>query len=417
MKALYDRMAKRRSYGQGGNHGGNPNGGSQEMTPDMVSLWHLLTKLQNQKSEKEGYEQADFDDSLFGPQDTITPEAQFKGANGGRMYEHGGTHPTEEEKQRKETSDEKRARNQAAADAFKDFSKNDKGKPLTQAQADIVFNQWPEDARKLGMAMLDGGLLSRDSLLAVARGGRPLNLESFNKYALKNGDASNGYGIENVTRERRKFFKQDGSYELKDKKSHPAFFRNIQNALTVGGPSFVKGNSFSILPQAIKYYGPVPEKEVVPEEVPEVPEEIIEEVVEERDDMEVVEKAPPKIIKKETSKEVVQGDDEVVEVEEEEEIPLLQTSKPNFGDLPLIDTSQVSDRLGSNSPEFGPTSTEVNLNNDLKYLVPGTNEKGGKLYAQGGKQMSRKQMSPALMAYLKRYQQNFATGGRYRVKR
>ena len=405
-------MAKRRSYEHGGNHGGNPNGGSEEMTPEMVSLWRLLTKLQNQKSEKEGYEQADFDDSLFGPQDTITPEAQFKGANGGRMYEHGGTHPTEEEKERREHSTETAARKKAADEAFKDFSKNDTGKPLTQAQADIVFNQWPEDARKLGMQMLDNGLLSRESLVAVARGGKPLNLEGFNKLALKNGDASKGYGIENVLPKRRRFLKN----ELKDAETNPDGVRNklIEMGIPVPGTPIkkVSTNSFTVGPGSIKYYGPKPETEYdIPEEVIEE-DEVVEEVVEEEPgDMEVVKKVPPRIIKKEIPKEI-EEEPEVVE----EEVPAT-TPRPNFGAMPDLGVTERSDRLGRGDL---PTQSEMGLYGEdarpigggIKLIEKPTNEKGGKLYAQGGKQMS-----PALMAYLKKYQRKFARGGHYRVIR
>ena len=163
-------------------------------------------------------------------------------------------------------------------------------------------------------------------------------------------------------------------------------------------------NAFRIGVDRSEYYGPRPVKDEVIEE----------EVVEERDDMEVVEKVPPRIIKKETSKEIVE-EDEVVE-EEEEEVPAT-TPKPNFGAMPNLGVTVRSDRLGRGDL---PTQSEMGLYGEdarpigrgIKLIEKPTNEKGGKLYAQGGKQMS-----PALMAYLKKYQQKFARGGHYRVIR
>lgn len=395
MKALYDGMAKGRSYGHGGSYKNSP-----PMTPAQIRAMKERARKAMEADARRRNTEKDFDESLF------------NAAMGGRMYEHGGTHPTEEEKERSETNEERIARQTAGDAAFGDWDGKDARDrtPLNEEQIALAFKGWPDDARELALKMHEAGTLDGGSFAKVKQRGEPLSLEGFNQMAFKDGDVSEGYLVKNLNKDYRKLFKKDGSYELKDRQVGNIVQKGANELMARGvnipgrNHKNVDVNAFRIGVDRSEYYGPRPVKDEVIEE----------EVVEERDDMEVVEKVPPRIIKKETSKEIVE-EDEVVE-EEEEEVPAT-TPKPNFGAMPNLGVTVRSDRLGRGDL---PTQSEMGLYGEdarpigggIKLIENPTNEKGGKLYAQGGKQMS-----PALMAYLKKYQQKFARGGHYRVIR
>ena len=67
-----------------------------------------------------------------------------------KRYENGGVRP---DGTRKSTLAERQALREKARAAFEGFDKNATGEPLTEEQLDIVFNQWPDDARKLGESL------------------------------------------------------------------------------------------------------------------------------------------------------------------------------------------------------------------------------------------------------------------------
>ncbi len=407
MKALYDGMAQGRSYGHGGSYKNSP-----PMTPAQIRAMKERARKAMEADARRRNAEKDFDESLF------------NAAMGGRMYEHGGTHPTEEEKERRETLPEKRAREAAGKEAFGDWTGRDARDrtPLTQAQIDLAFKGWPDDARELALKMYEAGTLGGDSFKSVKQKGEALSLEGFNKMAFKDGDVSEGYLVKNLNNDYRKLFKKDGSYELRDRQVGNVV-QNVANELMAKGINIpgrnlkkVNVNSFNLGTDDVKYYGPKPvvEEDQVTEDVVEdtSPEDLTPVDVKQLElDPVVTDIEKPRIVKKE---EVPVTEDEVVE-----EVPAT-TPKPNFGAMPNLGVTERSDRLGRGDV---PTQSDMGLYGEdarpigggIKLIEKPTNEKGGKLYAKGGRQ--GKQISPALIAYLRKHQQKFAMGGSYRVKK
>ena len=395
-------MAQGRSYGQGGSHKNSP-----PLTPAQIKAMKERARKAMLEDARRRNAEKDFDESLF------------NAAMGGRMYEHGGTHPTEEEKERRETNEERIARQTAGDSAFGDWSGKDTRDrtPLTQDQIDLAFKGWPDDARELALKMYEAGTLDGGSFVKVKQRGEPLSLEGFNKMAFKDGDVSEGYKVENLNNDYRKLFKKDGSYQLKDKQVGNIIQKGANELMARGvnipgrNNKFVDVNAFRLGVDKSEYYGdkPVEEEEILEEVVEETPPEDLTPVDTKDPVVPVTEK--PRVIKKE---------DPVIEEEVvEEEVPAT-TPKPNFGAMPNLGVTERSDRLGRGDV---PTQSEMGLYGEddrpigggIKLIKKPTNEKGGKLYAQGGRQ--GKQMSPALMAYLKKHQQKFEMGGAYRVKK
>lgn len=400
MKALYDGMAKGRSYGHGGSYKNSP-----PMTPAQIRAMKERARKAMEADARRRNAEKDFDESLF------------NAAMGGRMYENGGT--TEEEKERRETYEEKMAREAAGKKAFDGWTGQDAldRTPLTDDQIALAFKGWPDDARELALKMYEAGTLSGSSFKNVMNKGEPLSLEGFNQTAFKDGDVSEGYLVENLNNDYRKLFKKDGSFQLKDKKVGNIVQRGLNEAMArqinIPGRTLkkVSSNSFRLGTDDYKYYDPIPVKdEVIEDEVVETttPEDLT--PVDTKDPVApVIEK--PRVIKKE---------DPVIEEEVvEEEVPAT-TPKPNFGAMPNLGVTTRSDRLGSGDV---PTQSDMGLYGEdarpigapIKLIEKPTNEKGGKLYAKGGRQ--GKQISPALIAYLRKHQQKFAMGGSYRVKK
>ena len=402
MKALYDGMAQGRSYGHGGSYKNSP-----PMTPAQIRAMKERARKAMEADARRRNAEKDFDESLF------------NAAMGGRMYEHGGTHPTEEEKERSETNEERIARQTAGDAAFGDWRGRDvrDRTPLTQDQIDLAFKGWPDDARELALKMYEAGTLGGASFNKVRDRGEPLSLEGFNRMAFKDGDVSEGYLVKNLNNDFRKLFKKDGSYQLKDRQVGNIIQKGANELMAKGinipgrRGAYVDVNSFNLGVDKSKYYGPKP---VVEEEIPE---EVVEETPPE--DLTPVDTKDPVVPVTEKPR-VIKKEDPVIEEEVvEEEVPAT-TPKPNFGAMPNLGVTERSDRLGRGDV---PTQSDMGLYGEdarpigggIKLIEKPTNEKGGKLYAKGGRQ--GKQISPALIAYLRKHQQKFAMGGSYRVKK
>ena len=164
MKALYDGMAKGRSYGHGGSYKNSP-----PMTPAQIRAMKERARKAMEADARRRNTEKDFDESLF------------NAAMGGRMYEHGGTHPTEEEKERSETNEERIARQTAGDAAFGDWDGKDARDrtPLNEEQIALAFKGWPDDARELALKMHEAGTLDGGSFAKVKQRGEPLSLEGF----------------------------------------------------------------------------------------------------------------------------------------------------------------------------------------------------------------------------------------------
>ena len=337
-----------------------------------------------------------------------------------KRYENGGVRP---DGTRKSTLAEREALKAKAREAFEGFDKNATGEPLTKEQLDIVFNQWPDDARKLGESLLDAGIISRRSLVATSRNGNPLHLPSFNKFVLKGGDARNqkdprnpdDYNLGNVKTEFRTLFKKDGDYELKDVHSKDVVKNELRefasNAGLTDRPKLVNTTAFTMGSYPPEYYGEAPERET-PLLVEDIPEEEEETPPEDLDPVTPVQAKPTPVVRKriepeeEPEEEVIEEDDDVQVVVRKK----LPASGINLGsDLPR------SDRLGTGDL---PTQSEMGLYGEnirpveggIKLIKKPTNEKGGRLYDKGGK------MPKALLAYfMKKQKQNMAGGGLFRV--
>ena len=175
----------------------------------------------------------------------------------------------------------KKAREAAGKEAFGDWTGRDARDrtPLTQAQIDLAFKGWPDDARELALKMYEAGTLGGDSFKSVKQKGEALSLEGFNKMAFKDGDVSEGYLVKNLNNDYRKLFKKDGSYELKDRQVGNVV-QNVANELMAKGINIpgrnlkkVDVNSFNLGTDEYKYYGPKPvvEEDQVTEDVVEDP--------------------------------------------------------------------------------------------------------------------------------------------------
>lgn len=351
-------MAKGQSYGHGGSYKDSP-----PMTSAQIKAMKERARKSMEADAKRRNAEKDFDESLF------------NAAMGGRMYEHGGTHPTEKERG-------------IRAQDYKG------GQPLTENQLGFLTQSLSDKERELFQDMYSQGLIDNSSVKSMFRQGKPMSGLDFRESVLK--DADGPATSANLNREFGKMFGDGMKTQTQGS--------GLAKVMGYGGQANVY--KLKVDQDYTEPKKEIPEKEEVVEEVvvEEQPEDLI---PADTIEAEVPVTRPPRAIREE-----IPVEEEVVE-----EVPAT-TPKPNFGAMPDLGIGLPrSDRTGSGDV---PTQSEMGLYGEddrpigggIKLIKKPTNEKGGKLYAQGGKQMS-----PALMAYLQKYQQKFAMGGSYKVKK